>query len=102
VGADNILIIIDCQSRTLVAVDGNRSHLDIYVLDVAEDLGVQLFCIPAHCSHELQSLDKSFFSSLKSYYNGATKVNILKDISRDPVSKIIHTSKDACSHPDPR
>jgi len=102
VGADNISIIIGCQGRTLVAVDGNRSHLGIYVLDVAEDLGIQLFCLPAHCSHELQSLDKRFFSSLKSYWNEATKVNILKDISRTPVSKIIHISKDACGHPELR
>jgi hypothetical protein len=76
--------------------------MDISVLDVAEDLGIQLFCLPAHCNHALQSLDKSFFDSLKSYWNEATNVNILKDNSRAPVSKIIHTSTDACSHPDLR
>ena len=95
-GADNFSIIIGCQGRTLVL------WMDISVLDVAEDLGIQLICLPAHCSHKLQSLDKSFFNSLISYWNEATKVNILKDISRAPVSKIIHTSKDGYNHSDLR
>jgi len=72
------------------------------VLDVAEDLGIQLFCLPAHFSYELQSLDKGFFNSLQSYWNEATKVNILKDISRATGSKIMDRSKDGCSHPDLR
>ncbi|KAJ8893181.1 hypothetical protein PR048_005766 [Dryococelus australis] len=51
--------------------DGHRSHLDNCVLDVAESLEMQLFRLPAHCSHELQPLDKSFFKSLKVYWNSA-------------------------------
>jgi hypothetical protein len=73
VGSENISIIVCFQGKALVALDGHRRHLDIFVLDVGEDL-TRLYCLPAHCSHELQSLDKSFFSSLKSYWNEATKV----------------------------
>jgi hypothetical protein len=50
--------------RPLVILDGHRSHLDSSVLDVAENLGIQLY-LPVHCSHELQPLDKSSFKSLK-------------------------------------
>ncbi|KAJ8879107.1 hypothetical protein PR048_019713 [Dryococelus australis] len=47
--------------KSLLKIDGHRSHLDNSVLDVAESLGIQLFCLPAHCSHELQPLDERFF-----------------------------------------
>jgi hypothetical protein len=42
VGADNISIIISCQGRAVVAVDGHRSGLDMTVLDIAEDLRIHL------------------------------------------------------------
>ena len=45
--------------------------MDVTVLDVAEELGIKILCLPAHCSHELQPLDKSFFKSLKVYWNEA-------------------------------
>ncbi|KAJ8887843.1 hypothetical protein PR048_014061 [Dryococelus australis] len=40
----------------LLIFDGYHSHLDNSVLDVAESLGIQLFSLPARCSHELQPL----------------------------------------------
>ena len=43
--------------------------MDVTVLDVAEDFGMKIFCLPAHSSHELQPLDKSFFKSLEVYWN---------------------------------
>ncbi|KAJ8893248.1 hypothetical protein PR048_005839 [Dryococelus australis] len=59
--------------KALLIFDGHRSHLDNSVLDVAESLGIQLFCLPAHCSHELQPLDKSLFKSVKTYWNSAVE-----------------------------
>ncbi|KAJ8879139.1 hypothetical protein PR048_019745 [Dryococelus australis] len=51
--------------KSLLIFDGHRSHVDNCVLDVSESLGIQLFCLPAHCSHELQPLDERFFNFLK-------------------------------------
>ena len=45
--------------------------MDVTVLDVAEAFGMKIMCFPAHCSHELQPLDESFFKSLKVYWNEA-------------------------------
>jgi hypothetical protein len=55
--------------RPLVILDGHHNHLDSSVFDVAEDLGIQLLCLPVYCSRKLQPLDKSSFKSLKSYWN---------------------------------
>lgn len=30
---------------------------------------IDLFCLPAHCSHRVQPLDVSFFAPLQTYYN---------------------------------
>lgn len=59
------------SGNCLLILDGHRSHMDVSVLDVAEELGIKILCLPAHCSHELQPLDKSFFKSLKVYWNEA-------------------------------
>jgi hypothetical protein len=61
--------------------------MDSSVLDVAENLGIQLFCLPAHCSHELQPLDKSFFKPLKSYWN-ETVDSYRRQHPRRPLGKI--------------
>ena len=45
--------------------------MDMSVLEVADEIGVTILCLPAHCSHELQPLDKSFFKPLKVYWNEA-------------------------------
>jgi hypothetical protein len=52
-----------------VFADVHRSSLAISVFDVAENVGIQLFCLPARCSHEVRPLVKSFFKSLKSYWS---------------------------------
>ncbi|KAJ8877301.1 hypothetical protein PR048_021755 [Dryococelus australis] len=62
--------------------DGHHSHLDNSVLDVSESLGIQLFCLPANCSHELQPLYKSFFKSLKVYWTSAVDNFRRKDPGR--------------------
>jgi hypothetical protein len=64
-------IITGCQEGPSFFLNENRSHLGSLVLDVVENLGIQLLCLPVHCSHELQPLDKSFLKPLKSYWNDA-------------------------------
>lgn len=55
----------------LLILDGHKSHMDEAILNVADELGIEILCLPAHCSHELQPLDKSFFKPLKVYWNQA-------------------------------
>ena len=59
------------SGNCLLILDGHGSHLDESTLTVAEELGITILCLPAHCSHELQPLDKSFFKPLKVYWNQA-------------------------------
>jgi hypothetical protein len=67
--------------------DKHHSHLGSSMLDVAKHLGIQLFCLPAHCSDELQPLDDSFFKPLKSYWNEAI-VNYCKQHPRRLLGKL--------------
>ncbi|XP_065664636.1 uncharacterized protein LOC136086273 [Hydra vulgaris] len=55
--------------KALFIFDGYRSHLEIAVIKEAEKLNIHMICLPAHCSHELQLLDKSVFKPLKTYWN---------------------------------
>ncbi|KAJ8893854.1 hypothetical protein PR048_006455 [Dryococelus australis] len=57
--------------KALLIFYGHRSRLDNSELDIAESLEIQLFRLSAHCSHELQPLDKGLFKSLKVYWNSA-------------------------------
>ncbi|KAJ8874549.1 hypothetical protein PR048_025412 [Dryococelus australis] len=72
--------------KDLLIFDGHRSHLDNSVLNITESLRIQLFCLPAHCSHELQPLDKCFFKSFKVYWNSAVG-NILRKNPGRPLGK---------------
>lgn len=58
--------------KVLLILDGHRSHCtNIAMLDHAEAHDVILYCLPAHTTHYLQPLDRSFFKSLKNYWYGA-------------------------------
>lgn len=62
-------VSIDSISVITIFVNGHHSHLEISVLDVANNMGSRLFCFPAHCSYELQPVHESLFKSLKSPRN---------------------------------
>jgi hypothetical protein len=66
-------ISIDSISVITVFVDEPHSHLEISVLDVANNMGSRMVCLsvclPAHCSYELPPVHESFFKSLKSPRN---------------------------------
>ncbi|XP_011859495.1 PREDICTED: uncharacterized protein LOC105556986 [Vollenhovia emeryi] len=57
--------------KCLLILDGHRTHLDFSVLEQARNYNIEILCLPAHCSHELQPLDKSCFKPLKHYWNEA-------------------------------
>jgi hypothetical protein len=60
-----ISIIIDYVEEPSLVLHGHRAYLDPSVLTEAKKLNIQLLCLPAHCSHEFQPLDKSYFPALE-------------------------------------
>ena len=46
--------------KSLLIMDGHRSHVDAEAVAVAEENGI-IILLPAHTSHELQPLDKAVF-----------------------------------------
>ncbi|XP_072394912.1 uncharacterized protein [Diabrotica undecimpunctata] len=54
---------------TLLIFDGAKSHLDISIVETAENYGVTLFCLPSNTTHELQPLDKAVFKSYESFWD---------------------------------
>jgi len=56
--------------KTLLIMDGHRSHIDAEAFAVAEQESILIMLLPAHTSHELQPLDKTFFRPLNAaFYN---------------------------------
>lgn len=54
---------------TLLIFDGAKSHLDISIVEAAENIGVTLFCLPSNTTHELQPMDKAVFKSYESFWD---------------------------------
>lgn len=54
---------------TLLIFDGAKSHLDISIVEAAENYGVTLFCLPSNTTHELQPMDKAVFKSYESFWD---------------------------------
>lgn len=59
--------------KVVIILDGHTSHLnDTDTLEFALSNNIELLCLPSHCTHYLQPLDRAFFRSLKLYFNQAT------------------------------
>jgi len=59
--------------KTLLIMDGHRSHVDWEALSIADAAGIQILLLPAHTSHEHLPLDKAVFKSLKSNFYAQSK-----------------------------
>lgn len=58
------------ESPVLLLLDGHTAHKrNIDVINLARENHVTIFCLPPHCSHKIQPLDKTFMGPLKSYYS---------------------------------
>ena len=55
----------------LLIMDGHSSHVSIDVIQLAQDTGIHLLCVPAHTTHILQPLDIGVFKSFKSNFTKA-------------------------------
>lgn len=75
------------NGKVLLILDGHASHTNsISVLEFTEENDIILLCLPAHTTHFLQPLDRSFFKSLKTYYysacNSFMKTNPARKLGR--------------------
>lgn len=57
----------------LLISDRHLSHLNVDTLDFASAHNIEFLCLPTHCTHNLQPLDRSFFKQLKCSYNKVTR-----------------------------
>ena len=57
------------SGKVLLVVDGHRSHVSEDVADKADELEVELLCLPSNTTHELQPLDRTFFGPFKHFFN---------------------------------
>ncbi|KAI4466405.1 hypothetical protein MML48_3g00013778 [Holotrichia oblita] len=55
--------------RVLLILDGASCHLDISVVDTAEEYEISLYCLPSNTTHEFQPLDKAVFRAFEHYWD---------------------------------
>ena len=53
----------------LLTLDNHTSHVSLEAYNFCKDNGIVVVTLPPHCSHRLQPLDVTFFSSLKASFN---------------------------------
>jgi hypothetical protein len=69
--------------KSILILDGHSSHSNsIELLDLARDNAVIIICLPSHTTQALQPLDRSFFRSLKIYFNAEANSWMLRNKSR--------------------
>lgn len=80
--------------KVILILDGHASHCgNVEMLEFAKDNDIILLGLPSHTTHFLQPLDRSFFKSLKSYYdyecNSFMKNNPSRHITRHQFGKLL-------------
>lgn len=62
------------DNKVILVLDGHTTHSkNLEALDLSRNHGVILLQLPAHTTHRVQPLDRSFFGPLKGYYNQAVQ-----------------------------
>lgn len=59
------------ENPSILIYDNHESHVSLEIAETAKKSGVLIVTIPPHTSNKLQPLDKSVYSSFKSFYNDA-------------------------------
>lgn len=58
------------KKQILLILDGHSTHTkNLEAISLARNYGIVMLSLPAHTTHKLQPLDKSFFKSLKHHFN---------------------------------
>lgn len=66
------------EDAKLLVFDNHNSHLTVPLIETATANNIELFCLPAHTSYALQSLDVRVFKSVKKSWR-----NILKEYHQE-------------------
>ncbi|XP_070529630.1 tigger transposable element-derived protein 1-like [Cardiocondyla obscurior] len=85
------------QQQILLILDGHTTHTkNLEAINLAREYGIVMLSLPAHTTHKLQPLDRSFFKPLKSYFNKACAAwmrnnpgNLIKQVN---ISEILGTA----------
>ena len=66
------LFLLECGAERpqLLIMDGHASHKTPGLLEMAQAENIHVLCLPPHCTHFLQPLDRTVFGHFKSYYDG--------------------------------
>lgn len=57
------------EKKVLLLTDNHESHISLPGIDYARENGIIILTFPPHCSHKLQPLDVTVYSSFKGCYN---------------------------------
>lgn len=58
------------EDPVLLVMDNHSTHCTLAAYNFCKNNGIELLTIPPHSSHRIQPLDVTFYSSLKSAFNG--------------------------------
>lgn len=62
------------DNPVLLILDGHKSHtMNLDIIDIGRENGVQILATPPHCTHRLQPLDVGFMKPLSTYYSEAAQ-----------------------------
>jgi len=59
------------DNNVLLLMDNHETHISLESIDLSKDNEITIITYPPHCSHKLQPLDRTTYSSFKRHYNSA-------------------------------
>ncbi|XP_044582951.1 MFS-type transporter clz9-like [Cotesia glomerata] len=72
------------SGECLLIFDGAACHLDLSIVDLADSLGIYLYCLPSNTTHELQPLDKDVYRSFEHHWDA----EVLLFLEQNPDKKL--------------
>lgn len=72
------------SGECLLIFDGAACHLDLSIVDLADSLGIYLYCLPSNTTHELQPLDKAVYRSFEHHWDA----EVLLFLEQNPDKKL--------------
>jgi hypothetical protein len=76
------------SNHHLLILDGHGSHVNLEVIEQAQQFGLDMITLPSHTSHVLQPLDVSYFKPFKTTLNNNYYYSMVSNNYKEP-NKII-------------
>ncbi|GJQ82615.1 hypothetical protein Trydic_g19637 [Trypoxylus dichotomus] len=77
----------------ILIFDGAKCHLDILIVEKAEDNGIHLYPLPSNTTHQLQPMDKGVFRVHEAYGDDELLKYCIKyparDLNRETFSDVV-------------